>query len=223
MAALPGLIAHASEARARLRDAFWPASNPAKIKTRAALAALPVTRKSELGALQKRIAAARRAERDAGRKLAQAVHLARPDLRAGRTRRATGGASRAASTRRASAPGDVVLNTFAYHFTPAGSMLESGAHALGCTVFPAGTGQTEMQVAAIADLAPAAYVGTPSFLKLIVEKADELKADISRLQKAQVGAEYLPPPLRDCLRERGIRVYADAMPRADLGLIAYDR
>jgi phenylacetate-CoA ligase len=114
-----------------------------------------------------------------------------------------------------------VLNTFAYHFTPAGSMLEGGANALGCTVIPAGTGHTEMQVAAIRGLGINAYVGTPSFLKLIVEKADELKADISALQKAHVGAEYLPPLLRHNLRERGISV-SQTYASADLGLIAYE-
>src|SRR5207302_5505665 len=92
--------------------------------------------------------------------------------------------------------GDRVINTFAYHFTPAGSMLESGALALGCTVVPTGTGQTEMQAATLADLRASAYIGTPSFLKLIVEKADELKTDIRSLKKAAVGAEYLPPALR---------------------------
>jgi phenylacetate-CoA ligase len=117
--------------------------------------------------------------------------------------------------------GDRVLNTFAYHFTPAGSMLEAGANALGCTVIPAGTGHTEMQVAAIRGLGINAYVGTPSFLKLIVEKADELKADISSLQKAHVGAEYLPPVLRKSLGERGIRV-SQTYASADLGLIAYE-
>jgi len=114
-----------------------------------------------------------------------------------------------------------VLNTFAYHFTPAGSMLEDGARAIGCTVIPGGTGHTEMQVAAIRDLRVTAYVGTPSFLKLIVEKADELKADLSSLQKAHVGAEYLPPLLRHNLRERGIRV-SQTYASADLGLIAYE-
>src|SRR6185436_3528344 len=117
--------------------------------------------------------------------------------------------------------GDRVLNTFAYHFTPAGSMLEDGARAIGCTVIPGGTGHTEMQVAAIRDLRVTAYVGTPSFLKLIVEKADELKADLSSLQKAHVGAEYLPPLLRHNLRERGIRV-SQTYASADLGLIAYE-
>ncbi|HEX6157623.1 MAG TPA: AMP-binding protein, partial [Burkholderiales bacterium] len=114
-----------------------------------------------------------------------------------------------------------VLNTFAYHFTPAGSMLEAGASAIGCTVIPGGTGHTEQQVAAIRDLGVTAYVGTPSFLKLIVEKADELNVDISSLQKAHVGAEYLPPPLRAALRQRGINV-SQTYASADLGLIAYE-
>src|SRR5207247_6600276 len=96
--------------------------------------------------------------------------------------------------------------TFAYHFTPAGSMLESGAAALGCTVVPTGVGQTEMQVAAIRGLAIGGFLGTPSFLKLIVEKADELKIDISCLEKAQVGAEFLPPILRNNLQQRGMRL-----------------
>jgi phenylacetate-CoA ligase len=117
--------------------------------------------------------------------------------------------------------GDLVINTFAYHFTPAGSMLESGLLALGCTVVPAGTGQTEMQVAALHDLRVRGYVGTPSFLKLIVEKADELKSDISTLKQAQVGAEYLPPALRQAMRGRGIAV-TQMYGSADLGLIAYE-
>jgi phenylacetate-CoA ligase len=117
--------------------------------------------------------------------------------------------------------GDLVANTFAYHFTPAGSMLESGALAIGCTVVPAGTGQTELQVAAIRDLGIAAYIGTPSFLKLIVEKADELKADISSLKKAHVGAEYLPPALRAAMLARGLHV-TQSYGSADLGSIAYE-
>jgi phenylacetate-coenzyme A ligase PaaK-like adenylate-forming protein len=100
-------------------------------------------------------------------------------------------------------------------------MLESGALALGCTVIPAGTGQTEMQVAAINALQITGYVGTPSFLKLIAEKADELGVDISSLTRAQVGAEYLPPALRQSMRERGITV-TQMYGSADLGLIAYE-
>jgi phenylacetate-CoA ligase len=117
--------------------------------------------------------------------------------------------------------GDLVINTFAYHFTPAGSMMESGARALGCTVVPGGIGQTEMQVSTIADLRISAFIGTPSFLKLIVEKADELKVDIGCLKNALVGGEYLPPALRKSLGERGIRVM-QSYGTADLGSLAYE-
>src|SRR5439155_9118675 len=92
---------------------------------------------------------------------------------------------------------------------------------LGCTVIPSGVGQTEMQLATIMDLGISAYIGTPSFLKLIVEKADELKADIRSLKKAAVGAEYLPPALRAACAQRGIRVL-QSYASADLGLIAYE-
>jgi phenylacetate-CoA ligase len=100
-------------------------------------------------------------------------------------------------------------------------MLESGALALGCTVVPTGVGQTEMQVATIADLGVNAYIGTPSFLKLIMEKVDESKVDVGCLKKAMVGAEYLPPALREAMRARGVLV-AQCYATADLGLIAYE-
>jgi len=117
--------------------------------------------------------------------------------------------------------GDLVHNTFSYHFTPAGLMMETGAHALGCTVFPGGIGQTEMQVHAMAELQPAAYVGTPSFLKLILEKAAELGVALPSLQKASVGGEAFMPSLRDWLLERGVVAY-QSYGTADLGLIAYE-
>ncbi|HRI91487.1 MAG: AMP-binding protein [Candidatus Accumulibacter sp.] len=117
--------------------------------------------------------------------------------------------------------GDLVHNTFSYHFTPAGFMLEGAAHKLGCPVFPAGVGQTDMQVQAIADLKPAAYVGTPSFLRTILEKADELGADVSSLRKAVVSGEALPATLRKLLNDRGV-VVRQAYASADLGLIAYE-
>jgi phenylacetate-CoA ligase len=117
--------------------------------------------------------------------------------------------------------GDLLHNCFAYHFTPAGAMVESGAHALGCTVFPAGPGQLEAQVKSIADLRPDGYVGTPSFLKLILDKADELGVDVSSLKKALVSGEYLPPALRENFADRGIHVL-QCYATADLGLIAYE-
>jgi phenylacetate-CoA ligase len=100
-------------------------------------------------------------------------------------------------------------------------MVEAGAHALGCTVFAAGPGQLEAQVHAIADLRPDGYVGTPSFLKLIVDKADELGVDVSSLRKALVSGEYLPPTLRESFADRGINVL-QCYATADLGLIAYE-
>ena len=117
--------------------------------------------------------------------------------------------------------GDVVHNTFSYHFTPAGAMIESGCHALGCTVFPAGIGQTEQQVEAIAVIRPTAYAGTPSFLKILLEKGRETGADVSSLVKAEVGGEALPPSLRAQLEEYGVAV-SQLYATADLGLIAYE-
>jgi len=117
--------------------------------------------------------------------------------------------------------GDLVHNCFSYHFTPAGQMFDSAALALGCSVIPAGVGQTELQVQTIADLSPNGYVGTPSFLKINLEQADELGSDVSSITKALMSGEALPPPLRDGFVERGIRVQ-QCYGTADLGLIAYE-
>jgi phenylacetate-CoA ligase len=117
--------------------------------------------------------------------------------------------------------GELAHNSFSYHFTPAGAMMESGAFALGCTVFPAGTGQTEQQVQAMAALRPTAYIGTPSFLKIILEKADELGVALPSLTKASVGGEAFPPSLRDWLQARGVTAY-QSYGTADLGLVAYE-
>ncbi len=118
-------------------------------------------------------------------------------------------------------PGDLVHNCFSYHFTPAGQMFDSAAAALGCAVIPAGVGQTELQVQTIADLKPDAYVGTPSFLKIILEQADELGSDVTSISKAMASGEALPPPLRAGFVERGVRVQ-QCYGTADLGLIAYE-
>jgi phenylacetate-CoA ligase len=219
MAELPRLIAHAQR-RAPGFARILNGVNPRKVKTRKALAALPVTRKSDLATLQKEMPPLGGLNATPVEKLAKLFvspgPIYDPEGR-GRDWWRTARGLYAGGFR----AGDRVLNTFAYHFTPAGSMLESGAAALGCTVVPGGVGQTEMQVAAIRDLRLNAFVGTPSFLKLIVEKADELKVDISCLEKAHVGAEYLPPVLRKNLNERNIRV-SQTYASADLGLIAYE-
>lgn len=117
--------------------------------------------------------------------------------------------------------GDLVHNTFSYHFTPAGFMTDGAARKLGCAVFPAGVGQTEMQVQAIAELKPSGYIGTPSFLKIIIEKADELKMDVSSLKKAVVSGEAFFPNQKALCAERGIDAL-QAYGTADLGLVAYE-
>jgi len=117
--------------------------------------------------------------------------------------------------------GELVHNTFAYHFTPAGHMFDAGAEALGCPVFPAGVGQTELQARAVADLRPSCYTGTPSFLNIILEKADELGLDTASLRKGLVTGEPLPPSLLQRFRDRGIDLY-QCYGTADLGLVAYE-
>ena len=101
-------------------------------------------------------------------------------------------------------------------------MVESAAFKLGCVVIPAGSGQTELQVQAMAELRPDAYIGTPSFLKIIIEKALELGADISSVQRAMVGAEMLPPSLRKWLQEHGVNHVLQSYASADIGNIAYE-
>ena len=219
MAALPAHIAHAKKNAlgfSRLLESF----EASEVQSRAALARLPVLRKSELPELQKKLPPLGGLNATPLERLAKLFVSPGPVYEPegqGRDWWRTARGLFAGGFR----AGDRVINTFAYHFTPAGSMMESGAIALGCTVVPTGIGQTEMQAGAIRDLGINAFLGTPSFLKLIVEKAGETKADISGLKKAMVGAEYLPPALRKSLGERGIRVM-QCYASADLGMIAYE-
>lgn len=118
-------------------------------------------------------------------------------------------------------PGDVIQNCFAYHFTPAGHMFETGAEALGCAVIPAGVGNTEQQAQAMAAVRPAGYVGTPDFLKTILEKADALGLDVASVARAHVSGGPLFPELAAWYRDRGVTV-RQSYGTADLGLIAYE-
>ena len=223
MAALPVQIAHA-QAHSPAFAQILAGVDAARINTRAALAQLPVTRKYELLAQQQ----AQRANTPFGGFNTQAFgpHMPRVFASPGTIYEPEG--ARPDYWRMARAiyaagfrAGELVHNCFSYHFVPAGSMMETGAHAIGCTVFPGGTGQTEQQVQAMAELRPAGYIGTPSFLKLIVEKAQSLGVALPSVRKALVSGEAFPPSLRDWLRAQGIEGY-QCYATADLGLIAYE-
>ena len=202
---------------------------PAEITTRAALARLPVTRKHELLDQQN---AQRGADAFGGfSALGWATqHALRP---ARRVYQSPGpiyepeGASadywRAARALRAAgfAAGDLVHNSFSYHLTPGAWIMEGGAHALGCTVFPGGVGNTELQLQAMEHLRPDGYTGTPSFLRILLEKATETGVALPSLKKALLSGEAFPPSLRDWLLARGVAGY-QAYATADVGVIAYE-
>ncbi len=218
LARLPQQIANA-KTRAPGFGRILAEVDPQAVTSREALAQLPVTRKSELIELQ------RNEPPFGGLSTAQSGDLAHlfvspgpiydPEARGSdywRFARALHAMGFRA--------GQLVHNTFSYHFTPAGFMLEGGAAALGCAVIPAGVGQTEMQAQTIAALRPHGYVGTPSFLQIILDKGDELGLDLSSLQRALVSAEPFPPSVREALAKRGIDGY-ECYATADLGMIAY--
>ena len=219
MAALPQVVAAAMEHAPAYRERFAKVC-PADIADRRALAGLPVTRKSELIELQRRSPPfggfAAVPQSGLARIFASPGPIYELEPRRGDFFRMAR-ALHAAQIR----AGDLVHNTFSYHLTPAGAMLESAAKAMGCPVIPAGTGQTELQLRTIADLRPVAYVGTPSFLKILLDRAAETGSDVGSLQKALVGAEAFPAALREEFRERGIAAL-QCYGTADLGLIAYE-
>jgi phenylacetate-CoA ligase len=219
MSALPAIVAAAKERCPAYRD-LLAAVRPQEVIDRRALAELPLTRKSELIDLQRRnppfggfaavpVSALRR------------VFVSPGPIYEPEGRRADYGRFARALFAAGFRAGDLLHNTFSYHLTPAGAMVESGAEALGCPVIPAGTGQTEQQLRAIADLQPAGYVGTPSFLKILLDGAARTGTEISSLKKALVSAEALPPALREEFRARGLHVL-QCYGTADIGVIAYE-
>ncbi len=220
MAALPGQIEHAQK-NAPAFAKILAGVDPREITSRKALAQLPVLRKSEVKDLQQ-------AAPPFGGLVATAPgRLARIFVSPGPINDPEGARADFWRTVRALfaagfRSGDILQNCFTYHLTPAASMVEGGALKLGCAVIPAGVGQTAMQVQAMSALKPAGYCGTPSFLKIIVEKAQEMGADISSLKKACVSAEALPPSLRQWLKDHGLKTVLQWYGTADLGLIAYE-
>ena len=194
--------------------------DPASISSRAALAGMPVLRKSDLLALQKQhppfggflsgeMAGAPRVYMSPG-PIFEPQPEGEDPWNAARALAAAG-----------FKPGDVVFNTFSYHLTPGGFLLDHGARALGCTVFPAGVGNTEMLVEAVAILQPDAYVGTPDFLKVILDKARDLGRDASSIKRALVSGGALFPSLRADYAARGVTV-RQCYATAELGVIAYE-
>lgn len=225
LAALPAQIANAQKNASAFAE-ILKNIRAADITSRAALAKLPVIRKYELLEKQK-------ASRAAGGSVFGGFSAVKYGPQMPRVFSSPGPlyepeGSRADYWRMARAiaaagfkSGELIHNCFSYHFTPAGSMMETGAHALGCTVFPGGIGQTEQQVQAMAELAPAGYIGTPSFLKIILEKAAEMGVNLPSVKKALVSGEAFPPSLRDWMTEHGVNAY-QCYATADVGLIAYE-
>ena len=219
MSRLPQLVARAQQAPGWAR--ILAGVDAGGVTSRAALAALPITRKSDLKSLQQ-------SELPFGGLAATPIHQLRhvyvspgpiydPEGR-GRDWWRFARPMYAAGVR----PGGLLQNCFSYHFTPAAFMVEGGAARIGCAVIPAGAGQTEMQVQAMADLRPDTYVGTPSFLRIIIEKAREMGADISSVQHALMGAEALPESLRAWFRDNGVPHVFQTYASADIGSIAYE-
>ena len=225
MAALPAQIAHAQLYAASMRSALQYV-DALQVTSRAALAKLPVTRKSDLHDLQKAAHAQQGDVFGGFSAVGYGAHMPRVFASPGPIYEPEGTSRdywRMARALYAAGfrSGELVHNSFSYHFVPAGSMMETGAHALGCSVFPAGTGQTEQQVQAMAQLQPAGYIGTPSFFKIIIEKASEMGIALPTVKKGMVGGEAFTPSLRDWFTERGIDVY-QCFATADLGSIAYE-
>ena len=227
LAALSGQIAHA-QARSAAFAEILAGVDARTITSRAALARLPVTRKHELLERQKALRAQLSVVGAFGGFNAITPGAAMPRVFAspGPIYEPEGAARDYWRMARAIfaagfRPGELIHNCFSYHFVPAGSMMETGAHALGCTVFAGGTGQTEQQVQAMLELQPAGYIGTPSFLKIILEKAAAMEVALPSLKKAMFGGEAFPPSLRDWYLAQGIDGY-QCYASADLGLIAYE-
>jgi len=219
MAALPGQVANAKNKAPGftqiLRDI-----DPARVNSRAELAKLPLTRKSDLKALQA-------ASKPFGGLITLPpgalgkIFMSPGPIYDPEARRPDYWRSARALYACGIRAGDILHNTFSYHLTPAGSMLEAGGLQLGCAVIPAGTGNTEQQLEAIADLQPTAYVGTAAFLRILVEKFIELGKPFP-IKRAITGGDALPPALRSWLKEKGMQDVMQFYGTADLGTIAYE-
>jgi phenylacetate-CoA ligase len=218
MARLPALVAAAMQApgwRQHLQGV-----DPAAVNSREALAKLPVLRKSALPAMQKALPPfagfVPAAVSSFGRLFTSPGPIFEPEG-IGKDSWRAARALFAAGFR----PGDIVLNTFSYHMTPGGFILDSAARALGCPVIPAGPGQTDMQLEMIAHLKPVAYTGTPDFLKILLDAAQAANSDVSCIRRAVVSGAAFPPSLQTEVKSRGVDAY-QTYATADMGVIAYE-
>ena len=217
-ARLPELLRKAMEAPAyaeRLKG-----TDPASITNRAALARLPVLRKSELPALHKAAPPFGGFVTDDPGSFARLFTSPGPIFEPeGRQADPWRGARAlfAAGFR----PGDVVLNTFSYHLTPGGFIFDASARALGCAVIPAGPGNTEQQFELIEAYRPIGYSGTPDFLKILLDTATNAGRDVSSIKRALVSGAAFPKSLQEEMKSRGIEAY-QAFGTADLGMIAFE-
>ena len=218
MAVLPKIVAHAMAAPGWAKHL---AGVDAKhVNSREALAKLPVLRKSDIAALQKENPPFGGLNVTPPGKVRRLLMSPGPIFEPEGEGKDWYGAARAlyaAGFR----PGDVVHNSFAYHLTPGGFILESGAHALGCAVIPGGVGNTELQLDAIAHYKPSGYVGTPDFLKILLDTAEKTGKDASSIKRALVGGAALPASLREELGKRGVATL-QCYATAELGVIAYE-
>ncbi len=194
--------------------------DPNAVTSRAAMAKLPVLRKADISALQKE------SPPFGGLNVTPPARARRLLMSPGPIFEPEGegadwwGAARAlyAAGFRS---GDIVHNSFAYHLTPGGFILESGAHALGCAVIPGGVGNTEQQLEAIAHYKPSGYVGTPDFLKILLDTAEKSGKDVTSIKRGLVSGAALPASLREELRGRGVAVL-QCYATAELGVIAFE-
>ncbi len=216
--ALPAIIARAMNAPGWAR--LLAGIAPEKIISRAALAALPVLRKSDLAAMQKEHPPFGGLCVTPPGKVRRLLMSPGPIFEPEGMGNDWWGCARACHAAGFRA-GDIVHNSFAYHLTPGGFILESGAHALGCAVIPGGVGNTEQQLEAIAHYKPAGYMGTPDFLKILLDSAEKTGKDASCLKRALVSGAALPGSLREELKERGVAVL-QCYATAELGVIAYE-
>jgi len=218
LAQLPELIARAKAAPGwakQLADV-----DAAAVTSLAALAKLPLLRKSDLIALQKANPPFGGFNTTSPRKLRRLMMSPGPifEPEGGGTDWWGGAPALYAAGFR---EGDIVHNAFSYHLTPGGFMLEAGAHALGCAVIPAGVGNTEQQLEAIVHFKPSGYVGTPDFLKILLDAAAKSAKDVSSLKRGLVSGAALPASLRQELSSRGVAVL-QCYATADVGVIAYE-